>query len=252
MRAYAALLRLLPSSFRSEYAEEMCAVFARRRRDARSALAVAALWAEAGADVVGCALRVHLDILRQDLHYLRRSLGRAPGFALTVVVVAAIGVGATTAAFSITDHVLIRPMPFPGADRLVQLWQAQGTASASRVELSPANFRDWQRSSTSFEAMGAFNRGSVNLVGGGEPERLESAVLTAEVIPLLGTRPLLGRAFTKDEDREGAGALAILLRRERTSEERPDTQQEGIASAVARRTPSTRARPRPRGCRCPG
>jgi predicted permease len=210
MRAYAALLRLLPASFRSEYAEEMRAVFGRRRRDARSPLAVAALWAEAGPDVVGCAVRVHLDILRQDLRYLRRSLGRAPGFALTVVIVAALGVGATTAAFSITDHVLVRPLPFPGASRLVQLWQAQGTASASRVELSPANFRDWQRSSTSFEAMGAFNRGSVNVVGGGEPERLESAVVTAEVIPLLGTRPLLGRAFTPEEDREGAPGTLVL------------------------------------------
>ena len=70
-------------------------------------------------------MRVHLDILRQDLRYVRRSLGRAPGFALTVVVVAALGVGATTAAFSITDHVLVRPLPFPAADRLVQLWQAQ-------------------------------------------------------------------------------------------------------------------------------
>ena len=87
MRAYAALLRLLPASFRSEYAEEMCAVFARTARavSARGRGAVG----RGGGDVVACALRVHLDILRQDLHYVRRSLGRAPGFALTVVVGAA-------------------------------------------------------------------------------------------------------------------------------------------------------------------
>ena len=92
----------------------------------------------------------------------------------------------------------------------MQLWQDQSSAPGSRVELSPANFRDWQRMSTSFEAMGAFNRGSDNLVGEGEPERLESATLTAEVIPLLGTRPLLGRAFTPEEDREGAPGTLLL------------------------------------------
>ena len=169
MRAYDVLLRLLPRSFRSEYAEEMRAIFEGRCRDARGPLATALLWADAASDVTSCAARVHLDILRQDLRYVRRSLGHAPGFALTVVVVAALGVGATTAAFSITDHVLVRPLPFPGADRLVQLWQDQGPLAGSRVELSPANFRDWQRMSTSFEALGAFNRGSDNLVGEGEP-----------------------------------------------------------------------------------
>jgi hypothetical protein len=210
MRAYKLLLRLLPACFRSEYAEEMGAIFARRRRDARGPLALALLWADAVRDVTTCAARVHLDILRQDLRYVSRSLRRAPGFALTVVVVAALGVGATTAAFSITDHVLVRPLPFPAADRLVQLWQTQSLASASRVELSPANFRDWQRSSLSFEAMGAFHRESDNLVGEGEPERIESATLTAEVIPLLGTRPLLGRAFTSEEDREAAPGTLLL------------------------------------------
>ena len=188
----------------------MKAVFARRRRDERSPLAVAALWAEAGTDVVACAVRVHLDVLRQDLRSVRRSLGRAPGFALTVVAVAALGVGATAAAFSITDHVLLRPLPFPGADRLVQLWQAQGRDSSSRVELSPANFRDWQRSSGSFEAMGAFNRGSDNLVGTASPSGSSPAALTAEVIPLLGTRPLLGRAFSPEDDREGAPGTLLL------------------------------------------
>ena len=210
MRAYRLLLRLLPSSFRSEYADEMCALFARRRRDARGPLAAAWLWSEAAADVAGCAARVHLDILRQDLRYVGRGLRRAPGFALTVVVVAALGVGATTAAFSILDHVLVRPLPFPAPDRLVQLWQDQSLAGLSRVESSPANFRDWQRLSTSFAAMGAFYQGSVNLVGGGDPERLDSAAVTAEVIPLLGTRPLLGRAFSREEDREGAPGTLVL------------------------------------------
>jgi putative ABC transport system permease protein len=208
MRAYRALLLVLPASFRSEYGDEMCAVFARRRREAHGPAALT--WLEAVLDVAACAARVHADLLKQDLRYLRRSLGRAPGFALTVVLVAALGVGATTAAFSITDHVLIRPLPFPEAGRLVQLWTFQRQVGAMRVELSPANFRDLQQMSSSFTALGTFNSGSVNLVGDGEPERLESATLTAEVIPLLGTAPLLGRAFTPEEDAEGAPGTVLL------------------------------------------
>ena len=211
MRAYDLLLRLLPASFRSEYAEEMRAIFARRRRDARGPLALAWLWAEAVRDVASCAVRVHLDILRQDLRYVRRSLGRAPGFALTVVVVAALGVGATTAAFSITDHVLVRPLPFPAADRLVQLWQDQGSAPGSRVELSPANFRDWQRTSTVLRGDGRLPpRAATTWWAKASPSGSSPPTLTAEVIPLLGTRPLLGRAFTPEEDREGAPGTLLL------------------------------------------
>ena len=189
----------------------MLALHARRRRDAQGPLASLALWAGAVLDVAACAARVHLDILRQDLRYVGRSLGRAKGFALTVVAVTALGVGATTAAFSVTDHVLLRPLPFPDAGRLVQLWQTQRDDGSMRVELSPANFRDWRSRSTSFEALGAFHRGgSVNLVGDGPPERLSPATVTADVLALLGVRPLLGRPFAAEDDREGAPGTLLL------------------------------------------
>ena len=138
MRLYRALLWLLPASFRAEYADEMAAILEERRRDAAGPLSRALASAAAAADVVACAARVHLDILRQDIGYLARSLRRTPGFALTVVVVAALGVGATTAAFSITDHVLIRPLPFPHSERLVQLWQTERQVGYGQLELSPA------------------------------------------------------------------------------------------------------------------
>ncbi len=147
---------------------------------------------------------MHLDILRQDLGYPARTLRRAPGFALTVVVVAALGVGATTAAFSITDHVLIRPLPFPHPERLVQLWQTERQEGYGQLELSPANYRDWQRRSTSFEAMGAFFKNSVNLVGGGDPERLRARDGDERGAAARSARaPLLGRSFTRAEDRRG-------------------------------------------------
>ena len=152
---------------------------------------------------------MHLDILRQDLRYVRRSLGRAPGFALTVVVVAALGVGATTAAFSITDHVLIRPLPFPGSDRLVQLWQAQGAATRASSCRPPTTETGSARARRSRRWAPSTGRATTSWATASR-ERLESATLTAEVIPLLGTRPLLGRAFSPEEDREGAPGTLLL------------------------------------------
>jgi hypothetical protein len=123
MRLYRALLHLYPASFRAEYGEDLCALFARRRAQASNPFAVLALWLEAIADTLTSALPVHWDILRQDAVWALRSLGRSPAFTLTAILVAALGIGATTAAFSLTDHVLLRPLPFAGPERLVKFWK---------------------------------------------------------------------------------------------------------------------------------
>ncbi len=208
MALYRALLRLYPASFRAEYGDEMCAIFARRRRDATGLAPTLALFLEAFADVAVNALRTHGDVLCQDLTFTARSLRRSPGFALTAVAVAALGIGATTAAFSIADHVLFRPLPFAQPDRLVRLWQDQGGYGHS--DISPANYRDWKRMSRSFEEMGAFGGQACNLAGGGEPERVEGQWLTAEVFRLLGVRPVLGRTFGPEDDAPGAPATLVL------------------------------------------
>jgi putative ABC transport system permease protein len=205
---YRALLHLYPKSFRGEYESEMCVVFSRRRRDAAGPFGLIPLWIETIFDVVFNAALVHLDLLRQDLSYFARTLRQSPGYALTVIGIAGLGIGATTAAFSITDHVLLRPLPYPDADRLVTVWETE--PHYSRGELSPANYRDWKGQSKSFEAFGAYTDLSVNLVGEGEPERLMGEVVTAEVLPLIGVKPMIGRWFTADEDRHGAAGTVIL------------------------------------------
>jgi putative ABC transport system permease protein len=208
MRFYDLLLRLYPASFRAEYGEEMCAIWARRRRDAAGPLAVAALWIASAFEVVFNAAAVHGDILRQDLRYTARTLARSPGFALTAILVLALGVGANTAAFSVTDFVLIRPLPFPEPDRLVNLWEK--VPGYSQMELSPSNYVDWKHMSKSFDGMGAFWDTSVNLVGQGDPERLEGATITADLFPLLRVQPLMGRLFTAADDRDGAPGTLLL------------------------------------------
>ena len=204
---YRALLHLYPKSFRGEYESEMCAVFSQRLRDA-SGIELALLWIETLFDVLFNASRVHLDILRQDLRYVGRTLRQSPGYALTVVCIAGLGIGATTAAFSITDHVLLRPLPFADADRLVTIWETE--PQYSRGELSPANYRDWKRQSKSFEAFGVYASLQVNLAGQGEPEALSGEIMTADVLPLLGVKPVLGRWFSVEDDRHGAPCTVLM------------------------------------------
>ena len=209
MRVYRALLRLYPSSFRAEYGDELAAIFADRRRRA-SGLSLAALWTGAFLDVASNALRVHLDLLRQDLRYSARTFRRTPGFALTAILVSALGIGATTSAFSVADRVLIGGLPYPDSDRLVSLWQDQSFRGWARVEVSPPNYRDWKAASGSFASMAAYRGASLNLVGEGAPERVEGTAVTAELFPMLGARTVIGRVFTGEDDRPKAPGTVVL------------------------------------------
>src|SRR5215469_2918296 len=208
MRLYRLLLHLYPASFRAEYGDEMCGILARQRRDTGGLFGVAALWWTTLAGTFWNAAAAHSDILRQDLRVARRSLAASRAFAFTAVLVAALGVGATTAVFSVLDHVLIRPLPFADADRLVKLWQRQ--PGYSRMQLSPANYRDWKAGSHSFEQMAAFVSISNNLVTNGDPERIEGEHASAELFPMLGAQPLLGRLFTAKEDSAESPRVLVL------------------------------------------
>jgi predicted permease len=209
MGLYRALLRLFPASFRNEYGDEMSAVFARRLRDAGPAGRLL-VWVDAVADIVVNAAQLQVEATARDIRYSLRALLRSPVFSVSAIVVSALGIGATTAAFSITDHVLIRPLPFEQPDRLVRLYQNQSKRGYARMELSPPNYVDWKRMQTVFQSMGAYTNFSVNLVGEGEPQRLEQCITTYEVLPMLGVRPLLGRFFTAEEDSASAAGTVIL------------------------------------------
>ena len=152
MRIYRLLLYLYPASFRADYGGEMEAVFRIHLRDTGGAARVA-LWFGVLHEVIMNAPTVHWDILKQDLRYSVRTLSRARGFALTAVLVTALGVGANTAAFSVADFVLLRPLPFGDPERLVRLCEGPraGGGWGCMNELSPANYRDFKATSSSFE-----------------------------------------------------------------------------------------------------
>ena len=204
---YRALLRLYPASFRSEYGAELLRTFQESVRDrGRFAAMLAAI-----ADVIPNAALAHGRILLQDLRYAMRTIGRSRGFAATVVLVTAIGVGANTATFSVTDFVLLRPLPFPDPGALVRLCEGPrgGGGWGCMNELSPANYRDVASGSTAFTSWGAFTWTAVNLTGTGEPVRLGGTLVTAQVLPLLGVRPLLGRVFDSTAADRDAGSVVL-------------------------------------------
>ena len=209
MRLWRLLLHLLPAAFREAHGAEMTAML---RRDLAATQGVGALvvLVTALADLVWNALRAHVDATALDLRDVWRSTRRAPGFAASVVVVTALGVGAATTAFSLADHVLVRPLPFASPDALVKLWQDQTARGYSRMELSPGNFVDWRAQSSSFQSMSAYAASSANVMTPGGPLRLDTAEVSATLFETLGVGAALGRAFFAADDAPSATPPVVL------------------------------------------
>jgi predicted permease len=205
---YRALLRLYPSSFRADYGAELARTFEEQMRDrSRAGRMLAAI-----ADVIPNALAAHREILAQDLRYAARTIAGARGFAVGAILVTALGVGANAATFSVAEFVLLRPLPYPEPDTLVRLCEGPRTGGGwgCMNQLSPANYRDVAAMNKSLSALGAFQRSAMNLVGRGEPVRVSAALVTTDVLPLLGVHPVIGRAFDSPAAGDADGRTAII------------------------------------------
>jgi len=164
------------------------------RRDALLAFGGIERFKERARDARGA--RVWEDAV-QDARYAIRTLRRNPGFTIVALVTLALGIGATTAIFSVIDGVLLRPLPYHEPDRIVQVrtsWQGQPSG-----HISPAEYIDF-RELPGFAAFGVYAFGALNLTGEGEPLRVRAAFPSAGVLPALGVAPVLGRVFTTEED----------------------------------------------------
>ena len=128
-----------------------------------------------------------VDGLVRDVRHMGRSLARSPGFASAVVLTLGIGIGANTAIFSVVDQLLLRPLPYPGGDRLVTVNETfPKVAKAIEVNsVSPANWLDWQRESRTFESLAAWRSATYTLTGVGAPMRIDAELVSAEFSPFL-------------------------------------------------------------------
>ena len=140
------------------------------------------------------------DLVR-DFRYAGRSLARTPSFTIVAVVVLALGIGATSAIFSLVSAVWLKPLPFADAERIVALWiDLTRIGGPNDVNLAPGIFVDWQERSKSFESMSAIETADFNLTGdGGEPERLAGVRASPNLFATIGLMPILGRTFTSDD-----------------------------------------------------
>lgn len=153
---------------------------------------------------------VSLESVWQDVRYGARLLAKSPGFALIAVVTLALGIGASTAIFTVVNSVLLRPLPFPEPDRIVRVWEASPRRGYARNVVNPVNFLDWHEQNRSFGPMAAVAGGSADLNFGNAPITVPALAVTAEFFSVLRVPPLLGRTFVDDDAVPGHDASVIL------------------------------------------
>ena len=137
--------------------------------------------------------------LVHDLRFMGRTLRRSPGFTLTLVSMLALGIGANTAVFSVVNSVLLKPLPYPGADRIVVLRTAFHTRGETQRLVTIANFRDWRDRSSSFEAMSSYRPGESSVTTGAAAEYGRIALVDAQFFRVFAVQPAIGRTFRPDE-----------------------------------------------------
>jgi predicted permease len=239
-RLYRALLHLYPPRFRRAVAQGLVETFRDQRRDAeRRGVSVSAFWLASLRDLVTQAFAEWISFARRpargisatdreeptmaavphalrftELRFAVRRLARVPGFSIAAIVVLALGIGATTAVFSVVDGVLLRPLPYPGSERLVALGHTIEVSGVSRVDQSDASFLLYQEHARAFDGV-AVSRDADLTLGAADgdaarAERVAAATVSANLFDVLRVPPARGRGFLPGEDRLGAARVVVL------------------------------------------
>jgi len=151
-----------------------------------------------------------MNTLWQDLRYGARMLMKKPGFTIVAIITLALGTGVNTAIFSLVNAVLLKPLPFHEPERLVMLWEEASAIGFPRDDVAAANFVDWKAQQSTFDDLATLDWRNFDLTGDGEPLKVTAYGVTANLFPLLGVQPTLGRNFSDEEDRPGAAKVTIL------------------------------------------
>jgi putative ABC transport system permease protein len=209
-RLFRALLRLLPAEVREDVAADMGATFRAEHRATPPGAARARLWLGTAADLLRAAPRAHLDILSRDTVVAWRAMRRRPARTGAALVTVTLAVALAVAAFAVVDAVLLAPLPYPDADRLVLVQERGGEGEPGN--LGYLTFDDLRRRTRAFAGLAAISQSSAILRGDGrEPERVSAMRVSATYLPLLGRAPRLGRWFTEAEDRPGEARRVVVL-----------------------------------------
>jgi len=151
-----------------------------------------------------------IGTLRQDIRYGARSLVKRPGFAAIVMLTLALAIGANAVIFSVVNSVLLRPLPYEDAERLVRVNRFDVKRGKLGANTSPLNFLDWRSQNNTFENLGGYMEIDFNLSGSVEPQRIPGAFVSDTMFPALGAKPIVGRSFLPEEDRKGGQSVVML------------------------------------------
>src|SRR5262245_16888425 len=150
-----------------------------------------------------------MDILWKDLRYAIVGLIKNPSFSTTAVLVVALGVGASTVMFSVVNSVLLRPLPYPDADRIVAVWEDSTALGFPKNTPAPANFLDWRSQNRVFSQMSALDS-TTAIITGGEPEEVMTQRVTADFFPVLGIKPQIGRPILPEDDTPESARVVLI------------------------------------------
>jgi putative ABC transport system permease protein len=231
-RLYRVLLLAFPQRARQEFGDEMARMFSDQLAEAKANdSSRARIWMSASVDALRAGMaerfipfhsharaagresrrwRWWVHAFQQDVRYALRMLIRRPGITAIAVLTLALGIGANTAIFSAVNAVLLRPLPYAHADRLVMLYEKRLKEGVLDNVVSPADFIDWSKRNTSFDALAGYASTTVDLTGPGEPVRLFAGAVSPPFFAILGVAPARGRTFLPEESLEGHDHVVIL------------------------------------------
>ncbi len=212
-RIFRFLLRIFPFDFRSDFGSEMQEVFREQRREVEAdanRIGALRLWWETIAGILHTAPHEHWQMLKQDGGYALRMMGKNPGFTAVAALTLALGIGANTAIFSVVRGVLLRPLPYGHGERLVLLHQSAARGGFDDVPFSVKEIEDYRDQNRSFTGLVEYHSMWFTLLGGKQPQRIPTGVVSANFFDILDVKPILGRTFLPGEDRPNAPAVLVL------------------------------------------
>ncbi len=210
LRLYRSLLMLYPAEFRHEYGRELCLALVDRCQERRSRLGVLLVWIHAALGVLAEAPKEHYHVMTQDIRHALRVMWKDAPISAAAIAILALGIGSTTAVFSLVNGILVRPLPYPQPERLVAVAEFNPASMGAGHSVAFPNYLDLRARTRLLEDIGMYSEGQATIRGEGDAEQVPSAFVTDGVFRVLGVKPILGRALSRDEDRPNGPNVVLI------------------------------------------
>ncbi len=210
LRLYQPFLRLYPAEFRDEYRRELCLAFVDRWREEHSFAGLLFVWLQAVSGIFSQAPKEHYHMIRHDLRYAFRILRKDLSVTAAAILILALGIGSTTLVFSLTNGLLLRPLPYPQPERVIAVTESSPKDPNETTQISFPNYFDIRARTRLLEDIGVYTPGQSAVRGEGAAERIPSASVSDGIFRVLGAEPLLGRAISREDDAPSAPKVVVL------------------------------------------